>query len=38
MIDNMCLYDYYLVVVGVNPNEISSIINSTTLKLRNITG
>lgn len=33
MIDNMCLYDYYLVVVGVNPNEISTIINSTTIKL-----
>lgn len=38
MIDNMCLYDYYLLVVGMNPNEISSIINSTTVALRNGTG
>lgn len=38
MIDNMSLYDYYLLVVGINPNEISSIVNATTIELRNGTG
>ena len=31
MIDNMLLYDYYLLVVGINPNEIHNLISSTSV-------
>ena len=33
MIDNMNIYDYYLMVVGINPNTITEIINQTTIRI-----
>jgi len=35
MVDNFTMYEYYLLVVGINPNNINEILHSTTVSTIN---